>query len=97
MGCDADEFAKYFSFFCARSYHKTDYAFTDDKMAQYFLTLQKKYGLESVSIHDLTADFCKSICLMQHDNIWYSFIHRSFQEYFFAWYFYLFLLKCRLS
>ena len=91
MVFDADEFAKYFSFFCARSYRKTDYAFTDDKMAQYFLSLQKKYGIENASVHDFTADLCKNICLMQHDNIRYSFIHRSFQEYFFARYFYLFL------
>lgn len=91
MGCDADQFANYFSFFCARSYRKTDYAFTDDKMSQYFLKLQRKYGLEKASVHDFTADLCKNICLMQHNNIRYSFIHRSFQEYFFARYFYLFL------
>lgn len=91
MGCDTDEFAKYFSYFCARSYRKTDYAFTDDKMSRYFLLLQKKYALDNTSVHDFTADLCKNICLMQRDNIRYSFIHRSFQEYFFARFFYLYL------
>lgn len=91
MKCSADEFAKYFSYFCARSYRKTDYAFTDDKMSRYFLLLQKKYALDNTSVHDFTADLCKNICLMQRDNIRYSFIHRSFQEYFFARFFYLYL------
>ena len=91
MGCDKAEFAKYFSYFCARSYRKTDYAFTDITMQHYYEMLQKKYDLENAKTADFTSDLCKNVCLMTYDNIRYSFIHRSFQEFFFARYFYLYL------
>lgn len=86
-GISVDYFAEIFSRFCALTYTDQKYEFTLLKLEIYFRQLKSKYNLEDVTTDDFLFDCCNNLCLMYLDGDRYSFIHRSFQEYFCARYF----------
>ena len=87
MKCSVNDFADYFSFFCAVTYNDGIISFTHGKMDLYFRRLKNHYKLEDVDVDDFIYDLTSNLCLMYNENDEYSFIHRSFQEYFCARYF----------
>lgn len=86
-GISVDYFADVFARFSALSYADQKYEFTRFDLELYFKALREKYRLDGKSVDDFIFDACNNLCLMYLDSDRYSFIHRSFQEYFCARYF----------
>lgn len=88
-GLTADEFADWFSEFCARTYHDEKYELGEDQFAEYFhkLNLHKKHPERHIEARSFRDDLCDNLCLMYFESRKYHFTHRSFQEYFCALYF----------
>lgn len=85
---NTSKFADYFAFFCAVSYSDGKVSFTLNDIDQYFRMMKKKYPeISDVTVDDFLYDLTNNLCLMYQDGTKYSFIHRSFQEYFCAKYF----------
>ena len=94
---EPSEFTFVFRELCARSYREADYEFNRRKMEQYFALLWSAKELQSQQItssgrakmsfpHFLTDSTKNTGLLFEEGGIIY-FLHRSFQEYFFADYY----------
>lgn len=87
-GLTADQFADYLAEFCARTYRDEKFEFTDILFDKYFNGMhEKQKGPSSVTASDFRDDLVENMCLMFYESGKYHFTHRSFQEYFCAWYF----------
>lgn len=87
-GVSVDDFADIFARFCATTYKDQKYEFSWFEMDSYYRSLKDKYfSLREKSVSDFITDVCNNLCLMYIDGDKYSFVHRSFQEYFCARYF----------
>ena len=86
---DTSDFTDVFAEFCARSYRKGDYEFDDDSFKHYFEILHSTEKLDPVlmKVDNFKFDALHSSCLMYEEGQRYHFLHRSFQEYFFAEYY----------
>lgn len=83
-----EEFAQYFSQFCARTYEKETLEFTTASFSSYMELVLKGTSLENtVSPMDFLLDLTNNLCIMYREGDKYYFIHRSFQEYFTAVFF----------
>ena len=83
------DFTRVFREFCARSYRKADYEFDDQTFEKYFDSLhsKEKLDLSLMTSENFLFDVLHSACLMYEEGGKYHFLHRSFQEYFFADYY----------
>lgn len=81
-----EEFAKYFSQFCARTYTDEVLEFTSLTFDSYMAKVLKGSYAEHQGItpHDFLLDLTDNLCIMYCEGPKYYFIHRSFQEYFAA-------------
>ena len=86
-GWNANQFADYFAYFCAKTYEKGLVSFSYPEMDHYFHMLVRKYDIKGVGLDDFIHDLINNLCLMYQDGPKYGFINRSFQEYFCAKYF----------
>ncbi len=86
---DPSDFTKVFREFCAKSYRKGDYEFSESKFGEYFDKLKsvERINLPLMKVENFLFDACNSACLMYEEGQSYHFLHRSFQEYFFADYY----------
>lgn len=86
---DPSDFTLVFSEFCARSYRLGDYDFDRTRFGHYFekLKCRKKLASGKMTLDNFIYDACSSTCLMYEETQEYHFLHRSFQEYFFADYY----------
>lgn len=86
---DPSDFTDVFREFCAKSYRKGDYEFDHPKFEKYFNLLHstEKLDPELMKLQNFIFDVCNSTCLMYEEAQSYHFLHRSFQEYFFADYY----------
>ena len=84
-----EEFARYFSEFCARTYVDEKLEFDDRTFATYMQKVLKNTQAEQEGIQprDFLLDLTDNLCIMYHEGDKYYFIHRSFQEYFTAVYY----------
>jgi hypothetical protein len=75
--------------FCAKSYRKGDYEFSHGKFDGYFGKLKSLSRMDPnmMKLDNFLFDVCHSACLMYEEGQNYHFLHRSFQEYFFADYY----------
>jgi len=80
-----EEFAKYFSDFCARTYVDEVFEFNQFTFTSYMEKTLK--GHSQLTPRDFLLDLTDNLCIMYHEGEKYYFIHRSFQEYFAAVYF----------
>ena len=88
-GLKSDEFLELLAEFCARSYQKEDYDFESAELIKkYFESLHyvKRNNLKC-SYTDFIYDLEANLCLMFDDSDGYHWTHRTFQEYFCAYYF----------
>lgn len=82
-GCTAEEFKKIFSSFCLLSYSKSAFTFDRETITDFLASAIKQRRLRYRPAEVLN-DFVESICLLQEEGFEFSFVHRSFQEYFCA-------------
>lgn len=90
-GLGAEDFKLFFSYICFHSYFADEFDFTDVTLNEYIEKAKKK--VQGISFQDISfqaADFrddlTKSVCMLVKDGLSYHFSHRSFQEYFAAYY-----------
>lgn len=86
---DPSDFTIVFREFCAKSYRHGDYEFNRNKFEKYFnmLASVKRMKSDMMKEDNFLFDVCNSACLMYEEGQIYHFLHRSFQEYFFADYY----------
>lgn len=85
-GLDEERFKYYFGEFCAVTYEQEQYDFTPSEIRDCFQMVIDMNELDTTPdkfIEDITG----KICLIYRDGENYYFVHRSFQEYFTAYFF----------
>lgn len=84
-----EDFAKYFSEFCARTYIKEILEFDENTFSQYMGNVIKgdSAKAQGATPRQFLKDLTDHLCIMYKEGSKYYFIHRSFQEYFAAFYF----------
>jgi hypothetical protein len=82
-----EDFKSVFSYFCFKSFFKSDYEFSEDKVLEYIGFAKKKNIVRTdFDSSDFLKDLVKSVCMLVREGLEYRFSHRSFQEYFAALY-----------
>lgn len=87
-GLGYEDFRKIFSYICFRSFFKSQYEFTTSQIID--LIERAKEKLQGINkdfrSEDYLSDLTDSVCMLVKEGLNYKFSHRSFQEYFAAWY-----------
>ena len=84
LGCE--DFKLVFSYICFKSYFKDQFQFSETELRDYIQMARKKFDTLNFSIDDFQEDLTQSVCMLVKEGLTYHFSHRSFQEYFAAWY-----------
>ena len=80
-----EEFQLIFSEFCFKTYFREEYEFTKDQFIATISSLKSWQRVkERTGTDQFLLDACVNLCIMDECGTDYSFIHRSFQEYFCA-------------
>lgn len=86
-GLGYEDFKKVFSYFCFRSFFKSQYEFTEQSALENIARAKEKvYSFGKFKETDYLDDMTKAVCMLVHEGLNYRFSHRSFQEYFAAVY-----------
>lgn len=83
-GLPIDEFERFLRRFCFVTYLKSRYAFPFQDIVEEIRSALIIEGMKENSYSDLVRDLTETLCLMQRDGLLFTFVHRSFQEYFSA-------------
>lgn len=84
LGCE--DFKTVFSYICFKSYFAGDFEFSEILLRDYIQQAKDKFPSLRFSVDDFQDDLILSVCMLIKDGLNYRFAHRSFQEYFAAWY-----------
>lgn len=84
LGCE--DFKLIFSYICFKSYFKSEFQFSESKIREYIQNAKNKFDKFNFRIEDYLDDLTQSVCMLVKEGFEYRFSHRSFQEYFAAWY-----------
>lgn len=84
LGCE--DFKQVFSYICFKSYFAGVYQFSESEIRSYIQRAQTKIERIKFPIDGFLEDLTTSVCMLVKDGNEYCFSHRSFQEYFAAWY-----------
>ncbi len=79
------EFKEIFIQFCFRTYFKYEYSFSEALLIDRIFEAMRKVD-KSVGVHAYKDDLVNVTCMLIRDGREYIFLHRSFQEYFAAYY-----------
>ena len=80
-----EDLEKVFMYFCALSYKDQKYKFSLKQINKYIDLASQTLGPDKTcKDNDILYDFVYSVSLLLQDGNYFEFIHRSFQEYFFA-------------
>ena len=80
-----EELEKVFMYFCTITYQDQKYRFSSQEIDKYIDSASQITNLHSIcKDNDIRYDFVHSVSLLLQDGDYFEFIHRSFQEYFFA-------------
>ena len=85
-GLNSRAFKQYFGEFCAVTYNDEKYSFTEKELKTYFQAVIDANHL-TIDADTFIIDITEKICLLYLDGKQYYFVHRSFQEYFTAYFF----------
>ena len=80
---DIDKYKMYLAEFCYLSFFKFKYSFERNDIEKIVDELNQKYGYDFTT-KQFINDAKDNLCLLYYESGKYSFIHRSFQEYFTA-------------
>ncbi|WP_202352996.1 NACHT domain-containing protein [Mesorhizobium sp. 113-1-2] len=78
------EFIEVFSYFCISTYVEMEHTFTEQKCLEY-IDRAKRRANQTFDSKDFLVDATESVNMFFKDGDQYSFIHRTFQEYFTAY------------
>lgn len=87
-----DDFRSLFAAFCFISYCESSYSFNDDllytysKMAIEYIKQSNSSTFQTIRPDDFISDMKEVVCMLEQDGLYTSFVHRSFQEYFTAFF-----------
>lgn len=84
LGCE--DFKTVFSYICFKSYFAGEFEFSETRLREYIQKAKDKFPSLRFSVDDFQEDLILSVCMLIKDGLNYRFAHRSFQEYFAAWY-----------
>lgn len=84
LGCE--DFKLIFAYFCFKSYFTGQNEFNEVSLRKYLQMCQNKFDNIKFVVDDFLIDITQSVCMLVKEGIDYRFTHRSFQEYFAAWY-----------
>ncbi len=84
LGCE--DFKTVFAYICFKSYFAGEFEFSENRLREYIQLAKSKFTTLRFSIDDFQEDLILSVCMLIKDGLNYRFSHRSFQEYFAAWY-----------
>lgn len=84
LGCE--DFKLVFAYICFKSYFKDEYEFLETRLREYVQQSKEKFDKIHFTVDDFVDDLTMSVCMLVKEGINYRFSHRSFQEYFAAWY-----------
>lgn len=84
LGCE--DFKTVFSYICFKTYFAGEFEFSESKLREHIQAAKKKFSTLQFSVDDFQEDLILSVCMLVKDGLNYRFTHRSFQEYFAAWY-----------
>lgn len=81
-----DDFKKLFSLFCILSYSDKKLSFSSSELEDYIKQSMQLENIKNEKVNNIIKDLTESVCILQKDGHQYTFSHRSFQEYFTAYY-----------
>lgn len=84
LGCE--DFKYVFAYICFKSYFNDEYEFSEARLRNYLEQAKIKLGRINFCVEDFQDDLTLSVCMLVKEGLSYRFSHRSFQEYFAAWY-----------
>lgn len=84
LGCE--DFKTIFAYMCFKSYFAGEFEFSESRLRGYIQSAKEKFTSLQFSVDDFQEDLTLSVCMLIKDGLDYRFAHRSFQEYFAAWY-----------
>ena len=84
LGCE--DLKHVFAYLCFKSYFNGEFEFTEGRLRYYLQQAKDKLSRIKFSIEDFQEDLTMSVCMLVKEGLVYRFSHRSFQEYFAAWY-----------
>lgn len=84
LGCE--DFKLIFSYICFKSYFSGEFEFSEAQLRFHIQQAKNKFDRFDFSIEDFREDLTQSVCMLIKEGLTYRFSHRSFQEYFAAWY-----------
>lgn len=82
----SEDFKAVFAYICFKTYFSSEFEFSEAELRKYIQIAKEKYSNLQFSVDDFQEDLILSVCMLVKDGLNYRFTHRSFQEYFAAWY-----------
>ena len=83
---DEGQFKLLFAYFCFHSFFEEKYEFSYEEIIGFLNRGIEKQGLKEVLAEDVLVDLRNAVCMIVCDGETYRFSHRSFQDYFAAYY-----------
>ncbi len=84
LGCE--DFKLVFSYICFKSYFNGEFQFSESRLRFYIQQAKEKFDRFNFTVEYFQEDLTQSVCMLIKEGGAYRFSHRSFQEYFAAWY-----------
>ena len=84
LGCE--DFKLVFSYICFKSYFNGEFQFSESRIRFYIQQAKEKFDRFNFTVENSQEDLTQSVCMLVKEGGTYRFSHRSFQEYFAAWY-----------
>ena len=84
LGCE--DFKLVFSYICFKSYFNGEFQFSESRLRFYIQQAKEKFNRFNFTVENFQEDLTQSVCMLVKEGGIYRFSHRSFQEYFAAWY-----------
>lgn len=84
LGCE--DFKLVFSYICFKSYFNGEFQFSESRIRFYIQQAKEKFDRFNFTVENFQEDLTQSVCMLVKEGGTYRFSHRSFQEYFAAWY-----------
>lgn len=86
-GLSCEDFKLVFAYICFKSYFKGEYEFSETRLHELINNAKEKFKDKfNFNVDDFQDDLVHSVCMLVKEGLEYRFSHRSFQEYFSAWY-----------